>query len=94
MAKGVESLTDEERSLIENYFNLSLDEISQASESLDDRSPNLDLSNAKDKLDVTLDILEALWSSQALQERHFDSWMINLNNLQQKEVTYCITSDK
>lgn len=38
-----------------------------------------------DKLEYILDILEALWYSQALKERHFDSWCVELSNLHVRE---------
>ena len=38
------------------------------------------------KLEICLDLLEAMWSIQALKERHFDSWMIDLNAIHTKEV--------
>ena len=39
-----------------------------------------------EKLERFLDMLESLWTIQALKERHFDSWFRDLATLQMKEV--------
>lgn len=39
-------------------------------------------------VDASLDLLEALWATQALKERHFDAWMAELHQLHSKEVYY------
>ena len=38
------------------------------------------------KADTYLDIVEGLWTAQALKERHFDSWFTDLKKLHEKEV--------
>jgi hypothetical protein len=40
------------------------------------------------KTEVYLDILECLWLTQALKERHFDSWFSDLRILQSNEVCF------
>lgn len=43
------------------------------------------------KADTYLDIVEGLWTAQALKERHFDSWFTDLKKLHEKEVKRCPT---
>ncbi len=42
-------------------------------------------------VDVCLDLLESMWATQALKERHFDSWMAELHQMHSKEVIYIHT---
>lgn len=37
-------------------------------------------------VDACLDLLESMWATQALKERHFDSWMAELHQMHAKEV--------
>lgn len=37
-------------------------------------------------VDAYLDLLESMWATQALKERHFDSWMAELHQMHSKEV--------
>lgn len=38
-------------------------------------------------VDKYLDLLEAMWSAQALKERHFDSWITDMRNMHIEQVT-------
>ena len=40
----------------------------------------------QDKADAYLDLVEGLWTAQALKERHFDSWFTDLKKIHEKEV--------
>ena len=40
----------------------------------------------QDKADAYLDLVEGLWTAQALKERHFDSWFTDLKRIHEKEV--------
>ena len=39
-------------------------------------------------VDAYLDLLESMWATQALKERHFDSWMAELHQMHSKEVIF------
>ena len=39
-------------------------------------------------VDACLDLLESLWAAQALKERHFDSWMADLQRVHAREVRH------
>lgn len=38
------------------------------------------------KAERYLDLLEALWNAQGFKERHFDSWVRDLKQMQKEEV--------
>jgi hypothetical protein len=71
MSLGLQALSNEEILELENYFGIDMISISTGSTSR--------------ITEMVLDIVEALWSSQALKERHFDSWFSDLQKIQEKE---------
>ena len=42
--------------------------------------------------DKYLDLVEAMWAAQALKERHFDSWIMDMRNMHIEQVDYCFPS--
>ncbi len=72
MKSGFNSLIGDEVISLEKYLGTNL-------------SNNNGASASGDRIEYILDILEALWYSQALKERHFDAWCIELRNLHLRE---------
>jgi hypothetical protein len=72
MATGLRQLNDQQRTELELFLHCPLSALQQ---------PNLST-----KAQETLDTLEAVWSIQALKERHFDAWIAQLNALHKQQV--------
>lgn len=73
MVLGLNCINDDEANELDKYFGTRLSQL--------DRSR---LASAE-KLSSILDVLEALWTIQALKERQFESWFIDLNKRHEKE---------
>ena len=80
MISGFKILNSNELLALESFLEFPLSNICN---SLGGQNNN----NNSNKVDICLDLLEAMWSIQALKERHFDSWMSDLNIIQIKEVS-------
>lgn len=73
MTKGIGALSSEERSELEEFFGAKLSPYAPAS--------------YVSKLERVLDLLEALWMSQALKERQFEAWFREIRKVHMKEVS-------
>lgn len=69
---GLSVLSPEETTELEVFLGVSLSEIRYG--------------QRQNKVDEYLDLVEGLWTTQALKERHFDSWFTDLKKLHEKEV--------
>jgi hypothetical protein len=69
---GVSSLSPEEILELEKFLGVTL--------------ASIQYGERQTPADVYLDLIEGLWSAQALKERHFDSWFTDLKRLHEKEV--------
>ena len=74
MCYGVTYLTSDEKNELETYLETSLELLAQPQ------------SQQTQKANFILDILEALWTTQALKERHFDGWFAELKQIHLQEV--------
>jgi hypothetical protein len=74
MRSGIQQLTELEIRLLEDRYQCRL--------------PHKSLLHAatSDKFTKCLDLVESLWTVQALKERHFESWFYDLRQLHDKEV--------
>jgi hypothetical protein len=72
MIRGMGALLPEELKQLEQFFGVKLSSYIPAT--------------YVSKIERVLDILEALWMSQALQERQFDAWFSEIQRLHKKEV--------
>jgi hypothetical protein len=73
MTKGIAALSPEERSTLEAFFGVKL-------------SPYVPSSYVS-RIERVLDILEALWTAQALKERHFEGWLGEIQKVHMREVS-------
>lgn len=78
MSRGIGALSNDERSALEEFFGAKL-------------SPYVPASYVS-KLERVLDLLEALWMSQALKERHFETWFREIRKVHMKEVKLILES--
>jgi hypothetical protein len=69
---GLSSLSPEEVLELEKFLGVSLSSIQYG--------------ERQTPADAYLDLVEGLWTAQALKERHFDSWFTDLKRLHEKEV--------
>jgi hypothetical protein len=69
---GLSSLSPEEILELEKFLGVSLSSIQYG--------------ERQTPADAYLDLIEGLWTAQALKERHFDSWFTDLKRLHEKEV--------
>ena len=72
MSRGIGALSNDERSELEEFFGAKLSPYAPAS--------------YVSKLERVLDLLEALWMSQALKERQFEAWFREIRKVHMKEV--------
>ena len=70
---GLAGVSSEDLKLMEAYFGSSL-------------TPQSLVATKNNKLELVLDVLEALWMTQAMKERHFDAWFASLKVTQENEV--------
>ena len=70
---GLSALTTAETAELESFLGVPLADIQYG--------------RRQNKVDVYLDLVEGLWTAQALKERHFDSWFTDLKKLHEKEVS-------
>jgi hypothetical protein len=80
MASGLNNLSVKEQQILESFLGVPLRSLSV----FDDI---LLASPERKKAEYYLDVLEELWSIQALKERHFDAWITELRSLHSKEVS-------
>jgi hypothetical protein len=80
MASGLNNLSTKEQQILESFLGVPLRSLSV----FDDI---LLTSPERKKAEYYLDVLEELWSIQALKERHFDAWITELRSLHSKEVS-------
>jgi hypothetical protein len=98
MAMGLRCLDNEERMALEKWLNnFESDGLSLFDESIlisliraPPRDGSIKVQAALRKLEKVLDVLEALWLIQALQERHFDAWFADIFRLHLNEVSYIL----
>ena len=69
---GLSSLSSADTSELEAFLGVTLSSIRYGERQLG--------------VDIYLDLVEGLWTAQALKERHFDSWFTDLKKLHEKEV--------
>lgn len=69
---GLSSLSSADTSELEAFLGVTLSSIQYGERQLG--------------VDIYLDLVEGLWTAQALKERHFDSWFTDLKKLHDKEV--------
>ena len=69
---GLSVLSPEETTELELFVGVNLSDIRYG--------------QRQNKVDEYLDLVEGLWTTQALKERHFDSWFTDLKKLHEKEV--------
>ena len=69
---GLSILSPEETTELESFLGVNLSDIRYG--------------QRQNKVDEYLDLVEGLWTTQALKERHFDSWFTDLKKLHEKEV--------
>lgn len=69
---GLSSLSSADTSELEAFLGVTLSSIRYGERQLG--------------VDIYLDLVEGLWTAQALKERHFDSWFTDLKKLHDKEV--------
>ena len=75
---GLSTLSTDETTELEVFLGVSLTDIRYG--------------ERQNKVDAYLDLVEGLWTAQALKERHFDSWFTDLKKLHEKEVHYPLSA--
>jgi hypothetical protein len=73
MVSGAQALSEEEVDQLERFLGISLVDLNDFEES--------NVSTQRQRADYYLDLLEELWYSQALKERHFEAWALELKKL-------------
>ena len=73
---GLSTLSTDETTELEVFLGVSLTDIRYG--------------ERQNKVDAYLDLVEGLWTAQALKERHFDSWFTDSKKLHEKEVHYVL----
>jgi len=81
MVAGLNILSLTEIKELETYFGTSLAVAEAAAMGVGARERETD-----SKLELLLDVLETLWTTQAMKERHFDAWFAALTRAQRNEV--------
>jgi hypothetical protein len=74
MASGITNLTPQEVTQLETFLGIPLKDLSNYDENA------LHFPERK-KAEFYLDIIEQLWNVQAMKERHFDGWMVELRRV-------------
>jgi hypothetical protein len=82
-------LHESDRIAVESYFGCDIATLTNSC--LIVRTPSDDVASVSApvrKLDFALDLLESLWYTQAMKERHFDAWISDLRKMHSNEVKY------
>ena len=83
MALGLSALTPSQTAELESFLGgVSLASLASSEGHLEDRQ--IEHISAADKY---MDLLEVMWSTQAMKERHFDSWFSDLQLMHIRDVS-------
>lgn len=85
MVSGLSALSPSQTVELEHFLSgAKLTSLSSSEGHLEDRQ--MESISVADKY---MDLLEVLWSTQAMKERHFDSWFSDLQMMHIRDVRQC-----
>lgn len=82
-ASGLAALTPEGATELEAFLGCKLNELPNVTPNMHAEARDYTTWTPADRI---LDLLEGMWSAQALKERHFDSWISDLRNMHIEQV--------